>query len=84
MLRLSAEQDGREQTGRWGQMAGLRDGDRWRDREMGTDGGTERWGQMAGLRNENERTEENREKQRKTEKNREEREDMGEYRRRYE
>lgn len=25
MLRLSAEQDGREQTGRWGQMAGLRD-----------------------------------------------------------
>ncbi len=31
MLKLSAEQDGREQTGRWGQMAGLRDGDRWRD-----------------------------------------------------
>ena len=25
MLRLSAEQDGREQTGRWGQMVGLRD-----------------------------------------------------------
>ena len=40
MLKLSAEQDGREQTGRWGtdggterrgQMAGLRDRDRWRD-----------------------------------------------------
>lgn len=28
MLRLSAEQDGREQTGRWGQMAGQGDGDR--------------------------------------------------------
>ena len=31
MLRLSAEQDGREQTGRRGQMVGLRDGDRWWD-----------------------------------------------------
>lgn len=32
MLKLSAEQDGREQTGRWGQMAGLRD-ENGRERE---------------------------------------------------